>query len=33
MACQNSIFYRTHEEEQGISYVVEMISLANLDDK
>ena len=33
MIYQNLIFHRTHEEEQGINYVLELINLANLDDK
>ena len=29
----NSISHRTHEEEQGVSFGLELISLANLDDE
>ena len=30
---QNLIFHRTHEEEQGLSTMLELVNLANLDDK
>jgi hypothetical protein len=33
MTCQNLKFHRTHEEEQDISSMLELINLANLDDK
>ena len=33
MTCQILDFHRTHEVEQGISFVFESIKLANLDDK
>ena len=33
MTCQNLIFHHTHGKEQGINFVLELINLANLDDK
>ena len=33
MAYHNLTFHRTHEEEQGVGFVLELINLANLNDK
>ena len=33
MTCQNLIFHRTHEEEQDIGSVIDIVNLTNLDDK
>ena len=32
MVCRNLILCHTHEKEQGINFVVELINLVNLDD-
>jgi hypothetical protein len=31
--CQKLILHRTHEKEQGLSSMLELVNLANLDDK